>query len=196
MFIVLPIFLIIAYLLGSLSSAIIVCKIMGLPDPRTQGSGNPGATNVLRIGGKQAAIIVLLGDALKGFIPVFLAHILGVNNFALGLVALAALLGHLYPLFFNFQGGKGVATGIGAMFGISFVLGLVAIIVWGVVALISRYVAYASCAAIGVATLLSPWITSQYGYFIPLLIISFLVVWRHQDNFQRIRAGTEKRIGA
>lgn len=168
---------------------------MGLPDPRTLGSKNPGATNVLRIGGKQAAVIVLFGDALKGFIPVFLAHMLGITHFALGLVALAALLGHIYPLFFDFQGGKGVATGIGAIFGISFVLGLVAIISWGIVAFISRYIAYASCAAICVATLLSPLITGQFGYFIPLLIISFFVVWRHQDNFQRIRAGTEKRIG-
>ena len=127
---------VVAYLLGSLSAAIITCRVMGLPDPRGQGSGNPGATNVLRIGGKKAAAITLLGDFLKGLIPVLLASLLGVSALGLALVALAAFLGHLYPLFFGFQGGKGVATAFGAIIGLSLPVALAVLLTWvGVFAL-------------------------------------------------------------
>jgi glycerol-3-phosphate acyltransferase PlsY len=113
------IFGVISYLIGSLSSAILVCKFLKLPDPRTQGSMNPGTTNVLRIGGKTPALITLAGDMLKGFIPVLIAHLIGMNGFSLGIVAAAAFLGHLYPVFFKFQGGKGVATALGAFIALS-----------------------------------------------------------------------------
>src|SRR3989338_7743397 len=122
--------LIIAYLVGSLSSAIIVCKVFNLPDPRTKGSNNPGATNVLRIGGKFPAFCTLFGDALKGFIPVFLADLFIGNPFALGLIALAALFGHIYPIFFRFEGGKGVATTLGIIFALSINVGLLAVLTW------------------------------------------------------------------
>jgi len=119
-----------AYLIGSVSAAIIVCRLMKLPDPRSAGSGNPGATNVLRVGGKTAAAITLAGDALKGFIPVFVASILGVTPLILGLTALAAVLGHLFPVFFQFKGGKGVATSFGAIFGIAWLAGLLTLTTW------------------------------------------------------------------
>ena len=112
-----------AYLLGSISSAIVVCRLMGLPDPRTQGSNNPGATNVLRIGGKKAAAITLLGDSLKGFVPVALCHLLDRPELIFALVGAAAFLGHLYPVFFGFRGGKGVATALGVQFGLGWAIG-------------------------------------------------------------------------
>lgn len=120
-------FIILAYLLGSISSAIIICKVMGYPDPRTEGSKNPGATNVLRVANKTAAIMTLLGDALKGFIPVFIAKLMGLEGISLGFIALAAFIGHLFPIFFGFKGGKGVATYLGCLLGLSWLLGLLAI---------------------------------------------------------------------
>ena len=119
-----------AYLLGSVSSAIIVCRILELPDPRTQGSNNPGATNVLRIGGKKAAAITLLGDALKGLLPVLACHALSTTPMVFALTGLAAFLGHLYPLFFGFKGGKGVATAMGVQFGLSWMIGGAVAAIW------------------------------------------------------------------
>ena len=126
--------IVLAYLFGSVSTAIIVCKVMGLPDPRSQGSNNPGATNVLRIGGKKAAAITLFGDALKGVIPVFIAKFTASNDAALALVGMAAFLGHLYPIFFQFKGGKGVATAFGVLATISWPTGLCLLASWLLIA--------------------------------------------------------------
>jgi glycerol-3-phosphate acyltransferase PlsY len=187
------IFALIAYLLGSISSAVIVCKLMGLPDPRAEGSQNPGATNVLRIGGKQAAAIVLITDGLKGFIPVILAWLFGVGGFALALIALVALLGHIYPVFFKFQGGKGVATAIGAVFGLSFLVGIIALITWGLVVYFTRY---SSLGGLVTAVLLPIYILifSSLSYFVPVAIMTILLIWRHWENIERLRAGTENKI--
>jgi len=125
--------ILVAYLLGSISSAIIVCRIMGLSDPREQGSGNPGATNVMRIGGKKAAAITLLGDMLKGLIPVVIAQVFNVDPLILSLVVFAAFIGHLYPIFFGFAGGKGVATSFGVLLGAHWMLGLAVAVTWYVV---------------------------------------------------------------
>ncbi|MBI2779906.1 MAG: glycerol-3-phosphate 1-O-acyltransferase PlsY, partial [Gammaproteobacteria bacterium] len=128
-----------SYLLGSLSTAIIASRIMGLPDPRTQGSGNPGATNVLRLGGKKAAVLTLLGDTLKGVVPMIAASVLGMDDATLALAGIVAFLGHLYPVFFGFRGGKGVATALGVLLGMSWMVGLAALATWLLVAKISRY---------------------------------------------------------
>lgn len=187
------IFAVFAYLLGSISSAILVCKFLGLPDPRTQGSQNPGATNVMRIGGKNAAILTLVGDILKGFIPVILARIFGLHGFLLGMVAVAALLGHVFPLFFQFKGGKGVATAFGGMLAMAFPAALIAVITWLLVLVFSRY---SSLAAI-VTAILSPiyiLLFAEFTLFIPMLIISAILLWRHWDNIQRLRAGTESKM--
>lgn len=189
-------FVICAYLIASLSSAVIVSKLMGFPDPRTEGSRNPGATNVLRVGGKKAGIIVLLADAIKGFLPVIIAHILGITGFGLGLVALAAVLGHVYPVFFQFKGGKGVATALGAMLGISVSLGICAIIIWLGVAVATRYASLASLVAIALSTLLSPWLTGSWQYFLPLLLITMLVTYRHRENITNLMAGKESKLNA
>jgi glycerol-3-phosphate acyltransferase PlsY len=186
--------LVIAYLLGSVSTAVIFSKWMGLPDPRTQGSGNPGATNMLRVGGSRAAAIVLLGDALKGFIPVLLARLLGLEGMSLGLIALAAVLGHIYPIFMGFQGGKGVATAWGGIIALSVWLGLIAIIAWLITAAITRYSSLAAIAAAIVTTVLSLWVLSDVSNFIPLVLITLLIIWRHQDNLTRLRQGREEKI--
>src|SRR5512145_106507 len=142
----------VAYLLGSLSTAIILCRLMGLPDPRTQGSGNPGATNVLRFGGKKLAAFTLLGDMLKGLLPVVVASFITDNATVLALVAMAAFLGHLYPVFFGFRGGKGVATALGVLLGLSWQVGLAVLVTWVVMALVFRI---SSLSAL-IAALLSP----------------------------------------
>jgi len=184
---------VIAYLLGSLSSAILVCQFLKLPDPRTEGSKNPGANNVLRIGGKKAAILTLCGDLLKGFIPVFVALIMGLNEFTVSMVALAAVMGHLFPVFFNFEGGKGVATSLGVYFAFSILAGVVAIVVWAIVALISRYASLASLAAVTAAPIFIG-IYSNPDFIIPCVAIAALVFWKHWDNIQRLRNKTESKI--
>lgn len=184
--------IIIAYLIGSISSAILICKAMGLPDPRENGSGNPGATNVLRTAGKTPAILVLVADVLKGFIPVLLASILGVSGFALGLVALAAVLGHMFPIFFKFQGGKGVATTFGAVLMLSFTIGLIALIAWIVLVVTTRYVSLASLVSAVLATVLILFVNPSY--FLPLLVMTVLIVWRHLPNIERLKAGTENKF--
>ena len=183
-----------AYLVGSISTAIIVCKLMKLPDPRTEGSGNPGATNVLRVGGKKAAAITLLGDALKGFLPVFLASRLDASLAIVGLCAAAAVIGHLFPLFFGFKGGKGVATTIGAVFGIAWLAGLLTITTWLAVSLVFKI---SSLAAL-ISLLLLPlflWITTKS---LTLTVcggaIAALVFIRHSANIARIFKGQEPRI--
>ena len=190
-------FLIASYLLGSISSAIIICKIVGLPDPRTQGSKNPGATNVLRIGGKKIAASVLLFDGLKGALPVILAHYLGFSLFELTIILLCAFLGHVFPIFYGFKGGKGVATYLGGLIGLNFFVGLTFSIIW---LLVAKVVKISSIAAL-TATLLSP----IYFYFITthnlkatlvIFLINLFIYFTHRENIKRIMSGDEGAIGS
>jgi len=187
------IMIVIAYLIGSLSSAIIVCKLMELPDPRTQGSGNPGATNVLRLGGKLPAAITLLGDVLKGNIPVIIALIIGLPSLSVGLVAIAAILGHIFPIFFKFKGGKGVATFFGALFALNWVAGLMALATWIVVVAITRYVSLASIAAAAGAVLYTLFFAHE-TYFLQILVMAIIIIITHRENIKRLKAGTENKL--
>ncbi len=184
----------IAYCVGSISSAIIVCKAMGLSDPRTLGSNNPGATNVLRIGGKKAAAITLLGDVLKGFLPVFAAKFATDNATTIAVVGGAAFLGHLFPLFFGFKGGKGVAAALGVFIGTSLPVTLILVSVWLAVAVIFRYSSVAALTAATCAPLLVLWILPETAYFFLALFIGTLLFWRHKANISRFIAGNENRI--
>lgn len=183
-----------AYLIGSISTAIIVCRMLGLPDPRTQGSGNPGATNVLRFGGKKLAIIVLVGDALKGVLPVLVAQLLNVSNDLLSWIALAAFLGHLYPVFFGFKGGKGVATAIGSILALSWPLGLLLIVTWLVIAFAFRYSSLAAIVAAVASPFYAYWIIPDVNY-LPIILLSFLLIWRHYSNIKRLIKGKESKLG-
>ena len=184
-----------AYLFGSLSTAIIVCKLMGLPDPRLQGSRNPGATNVLRIGGKKAAAITLTGDMLKGFIPVIIAHYFTLDPTILALVAMAAFLGHLYPIFFGFHGGKGVATAFGVLLGLSWPVALAVIITWLLMAAIFRISSLSALTAAVLAPLYMWLLESYYQYFVLSLLLSLILIWRHRSNIRQLMSGTEGKIG-
>lgn len=180
-----------AYLTGSVSSAIIVCKLMGLADPRENGSGNPGATNVMRIGGKKAAAITLFGDAMKGLLPVLLAKALDVDSLLLSAVIFAAFLGHLYPLFFGFKGGKGVATSLGITLGVNWLLGVAVCATWLLVYKIGRI---SSLAALVAATLTPPYvwlITGDRNLLAIFTLISVVLLWRHKSNIQRLLARQE-----
>jgi glycerol-3-phosphate acyltransferase PlsY len=188
------IFLGLSYLSGSVCSAVIVCNLCKLPDPRAEGSKNPGATNVLRLAGKKYAITVLLADILKGFLPVIIARLFGFGEFALGCVCLAAVIGHLYPYFFDFKGGKGVATALGALLGINFSLGLITVVLWILIAIISRYSSLASIISLLAAPLISLKYHPSFIAFLPLLVMSLFVVYRHQENFTRLQKGTESKI--
>lgn len=184
----------IAYLSGSLCSAIIVSKLFSLPDPRTEGSKNPGATNVLRLSGKKYAAMVFLGDMLKGLLPMLLGHLLGASTLTLGFTALAAVLGHVYPIFFSFKGGKGVATAIGACLGLNFMLGVLIITIWLLAAAFLHYASLASIIALFFAPMLSILTTGNEQAFYPLLMITLLVVFKHRDNIMRLTRGTESKI--
>ena len=190
-------FLIASYLLGSISSAIIICKIAGLPDPRTKGSKNPGATNVLRIGGKKIAALVLFLDALKGALPVILAHYFGLSLFESTIILLCAFLGHVFPIFYGFKGGKGVATFLGGLIGLNFLVGLTFSIIW---LFIAKVIKISSIAAL-TATLLSP----IYFYFITshnlqaaqvIFLINLFIYFTHRANIKRIMSGDEGVIGS
>jgi len=185
--------IIIAYLLGSISSAIIICKLFGYPDPRTVGSYNAGATNVLRVAGKKLAILTLVFDVLKGFVAVMIARTLGLDNFVLGVVALAAFLGHVYPIFFKFQGGKGIATGIGVMLALSLHLGVLVIITWVVVAATFRYSSLAALVAFVLAPIYAFFVTNRQ-YVIALIVITLIILWRHRENIQRLIQKIEPKI--
>ncbi|GMR08773.1 MAG: glycerol-3-phosphate 1-O-acyltransferase PlsY [Gammaproteobacteria bacterium] len=184
-----------AYLLGSISSAIIVCKIMGQPDPRTLGSNNPGATNVLRYAGKKAAAFTLSGDVLKGLTPVLIATLFSSDARIIAAVAFAAFIGHLYPLFFGFRGGKGVATAFGVLLGLSWLVGLAVLATWLVVA---RLFHTSSLSAIA-ASLLTPlylWLfMAQPAYLVMGLAMSTLLIWRHRSNIRNLIRGEEGGIG-
>ncbi len=189
------ILVLVAYLLGSLSSAIIVCRLAGLPDPRSDGSGNPGATNVLRLGGKKPAIVTLAGDMLKGLLPVLLGHALGLAPVLLALVGLAAFLGHLYPVFFRFQGGKGVATALGVLLGLDWVVGLATVATWLAVAFLTRYSSLSALIATGLAPV---WVAWRFGSLEPAVacvVMTALLFWRHAGNIRRLAAGEEPKIG-
>ena len=183
-----------AYLLGSVSSAVIVCRLMGLPDPRTHGSNNPGATNVLRIGGKKAAAITLLGDSLKGLVPVIACHLLGRAEPVFALVGAAAFVGHLYPVFFGFRGGKGVATALGVQFGLHWMIGGAVAATW----LLMAKVANISSLAALISMLLAPfyvWLVWPSGELIAMqILITALLFWRHRSNIHSLLQGTEGRI--
>jgi glycerol-3-phosphate acyltransferase PlsY len=184
-----------AYLLGSVSSAIIVCRLMGLPDPRTQGSNNPGATNVLRIGGKKAAAITLAGDGLKGLIPLLGAHALQLETPGLAAIGLAAFLGHLYPVFFGFQGGKGVATALGVQWGLYWPLGLSVAAIWLFMAKVVRISSLSALVAMGLAPFLLWWLWDDPWLVGMQVLISLILFWRHKSNIRNLLAGAEGRIG-
>ncbi|MEM7251620.1 MAG: glycerol-3-phosphate 1-O-acyltransferase PlsY [Pseudomonadota bacterium] len=184
-----------AYLLGSIASAIIVSRMMGLGDPREGGSGNPGATNVLRLGGKKAAAITLLGDVLKGLLPVLIGAALNQPLWVLGAIAVAAFLGHLYPIFFGFKGGKGVATAVGAILGLSGWLALALIATWLLVVLLTRYSSLAALVSAALAPAYALALTAPvYAYAVAA--IAALLIWRHRANIRRLMAGEEDKIGA
>jgi glycerol-3-phosphate acyltransferase PlsY len=185
---------ILSYLIGSISTAIIVCRALKIDDPRTQGSNNPGATNVLRIGGKKAAAIVLIGDALKGFIPVLVAQYFEFSIFYTTIVALSSFLGHVYPVFYKFKGGKGVATFIGSLFAINYLVGLGFALTWIFVAKVLKV---SSLAAL-VATLITPIyfyiLTSELNSTYVICFICLCIFYTHRSNIKRIISRTEEPI--
>lgn len=196
----LALLLVAAYLIGSISFAVVVSRIFGMADPRSYGSGNPGATNVLRSGNKPAAVLTLLGDGLKGWLAVMLAQTyapaLGLGSMAAPAAGLAAFLGHLFPVFLAFRGGKGVATAAGVLLGASGWLGLCVLGVWLGVAFILRYSSLAAlCAALA-----SPGLAFLFGldanWVLSISTMSGLLLWRHKDNIKRLLAGEESRIGS
>ena len=183
-----------AYLMGSIASAVVVARLMGLPDPRTQGSGNPGATNVLRLGGKKAAALTLLGDVLKGVIPVLAASLAGLPETGVALVALAAFLGHLYPVFFGFKGGKGVATAFGVLVAGAPLLGLAILATWLAVAFATRISSLSALTAAALAPLYAHWLGLAPVWTVVSAVIAVLVFWRHRSNIRNLLAGREGRI--
>jgi len=181
-----------AYLLGSISSAIIVCQLFGKADPRTQGSQNPGATNVLRIAGKLPAVLVLVFDILKGTVAVWGAYFLGLEPFELGLVALAVCLGHIFPLFFGFSGGKAVATAFGALLPIGLDLSLLLIAIWLATLFYSGYSSLAAVITVSLAPFITWFIKAEYA--LPVAMLAILIISRHKDNLWRLAKGQEPRI--
>ena len=186
--------IVVAYLVGSISSAIIISRLKGLEDPRKVGSGNPGATNVLRSGDKSAAAMTLLGDIFKGLFPVLLAKWLGLAPQWVALVGLAAFLGHLYPVYYQFKGGKGVATAAGVLLGVNPLSVLIMIVVWLAVAWRTRYSSLAALIAAVTSPLFIYQITGITAYTLMAVVIAGFLLWRHRANIQRLRDGTESKI--
>ena len=182
-----------AYLLGSVSFAIVVSKLLRLPDPRSYGSKNPGATNVLRTGSKTAAVLTLIGDGAKGWLAVWLA--LRYAPEAAPYAALAVFLGHLFPVYHRFQGGKGVATAAGVLFGIDWRIGLGTLVTWIVIAFFLRYSSLAALVAAAFAPFAVALVLGINAFLAAVLVMSALLVWRHKENIARLAAGTESRIG-
>lgn len=187
------IMIIAAYLLGSISSAVLICRVARLPDPRSVGSNNPGATNVLRIGGKAAAASVLLCDMLKGTIPVWLGYFLNIDPIILGVVAIAACLGHMYPIFFHFKGGKGVATALGAIAPIGLDLTGMIMATWLLVAFLFRYSSLAAIVTVLVTPFYAWMVKPQYT--LPVAMLCCLIVLRHHQNIRRLLDGSEPKLG-
>lgn len=186
--------LITAYLTGSISSAIIISRLKGLEDPRKVGSGNPGATNVLRSGDKSAAALTLLGDILKGLVPVLVAKLLGVGPLWVAVIGLATFLGHLYPVYYKFKGGKGVATAGGVLLGLSPLSVLILIVIWVAVAWRTHYSSLAALIAAISSPLFIAQTTHINAYTALAAVIALFLVWRHRDNVQRLLNGTESKI--
>lgn len=184
---------ILAYLIGSINMSIIIAKLSGLPDPRTTGSGNAGATNTLRISGKKEAAYVLIGDLVKGIVAVVISRIIHLEGFMLGLVALAAVVGHIFPAYFQFKGGKGVATTLGVLLALNPWIGLCALVVWLLVAYLSKYASLASlCAA--AAAIIATLLLKEFGYLIPVIAMAALITWKHKSNIDRLKTGNESKI--
>jgi glycerol-3-phosphate acyltransferase PlsY len=184
------------YLLGSVASAILVCRALGLPDPRSDGSGNPGATNVLRLGGRKAALATLAGDVAKGLVPVLIARGLNQPEWVVGATAVTAFLGHLYPVFFSFKGGKGVATALGVIAGLSWLVFVLTGLTWLLIAWVSRYSSLSSL----VSTLLTPlfaWFVTggELSMVVATAVITAFIFVRHHENIARLRVGAESKIG-
>jgi glycerol-3-phosphate acyltransferase PlsY len=189
-------YLLAGYLIGSLPFAVIVSKLFGLADPRSFGSGNPGATNVLRSGNKVAAALTLLSDAAKGWLAMFVSVKLGADGTASALAGLAAFLGHLYPVFLKFKGGKGVATAIGVLIGLDGWLALAAAGIWLATALVSRYSSLAAITAAAVAPILALAWHGPDALAIVVGVMCLLLIWRHRGNIERLISGTESAIGS
>ena len=185
------ILIIAAYLLGSLSSAIIVCRLMGLSDPRTFGSRNPGATNVMRHCGKTAAVITLVGDLFKGLVPVLIAKAIGSSLEVQLLVAMAAFLGHLYPLFFGFKGGKGVATAIGILLGLNWQVAAVTCIIWLIMFAVKRISSLSALTTTALLPVYVWFLTHSPAFLLFSIVLATLIFWRHRSNIQKLIAGTE-----
>ena len=194
----------IAYLIGSISFAVVVSKCMRLPDPHTYGSGNPGATNVLRTGNKLAAVLTLIGDALKGYIAVMLARVLlgdesltsTLGSWVLSGVVIAVFLGHLFPIFHGFKGGKGVATACGILFGINWILGAATLSTWIIVAMFMRYSSLAALSAAVFGPIYFVFLFGLQPMGVALLVVCILLIWRHRSNIHNLMNGTESRIGS
>ena len=185
-----------SYLLGSISSAIVVCRAGGFPDPRAQGSGNPGATNVLRLAGKPAAVITLAGDLLKGLLPLVIGRLLGVSDPGLALMGIAAFSGHVYPVFFGFHGGKGVATFIGVLYGFAWPAGIGFMLVWLALAGLFRYSSLAALGAAVSAPFMVFMLNGSWIHAAVVVLMVALIFWRHRGNLRKLLAGTESKIGA
>lgn len=183
------------YLLGSLSSAVIVAKLMGLRDPREVGSKNPGATNVLRYGGKKAAIATLAGDMLKGVIAVLIARWLSNDPVIVGATMVTSFLGHLYPVFFGFKGGKGVATALGAFLGANFWLGLAVVGTWLLMAFVTRYSSLSALVAIAAAPVFTWFFVHDSKVILAVVVIAVMLFWRHRSNIKNLLTGKENKIG-
>ena len=184
-----------AYLIGSFSTAIITCKIMGIEDPRQTGSNNPGATNVLRHGGKKAAIITLIGDMLKGLIPILLAIQLQADTLTIALVALCALLGHVFPMYYGFKGGKGVATFYGVILGINWQVGLIALAIWLVIAALLKISSLSALISIFSTSFILWFFSHSVELTSAVALMSLLVFWRHKSNIKSLLQGNESKIG-
>ena len=188
--------LIAAYLIGSVPFAMISSKVFGLADPRTYGSGNPGATNVLRSGNKKAALMTLIGDALKGAVAVIVAQQMGLSDTVIALVALAVFLGHLYPIFLKFKGGKGVATAAGVLLALDPILGLAVAGTWLLVAYVSRYSSLAALIAAAAAPVFAVLMHGATNQTIVVGILGMALIGKHWQNIQRLMAGQESKIGS
>jgi len=184
--------MLLAYLCGSVSSAVIVSKLFRLPDPRLHGSGNPGATNVLRLGGTLPAVLVLVFDVLKGTIPVWGSYFLKIDAFYLGMIAICACLGHIYPLFFGFQGGKAVATAFGTMMPIGLDLAGLLIATWIILIGATGYSSFAAIVTVSLAPIFTWFIKPLYT--IPVLMLSILIIFRHRQNLLRLWQGSESKV--
>lgn len=194
MFLTVLLLLLFAYLVGSISSAILLARLFNYPDPRTQGSKNPGATNILRMSNKYLAAAVLFFDFLKGIIPVWLAISFSIDINFIGLVAIAACLGHMFPIFFNYRGGKAVATALGAMIPLGLLVSIILIIIWLTVIKLTKYASLAAIITVFIAPVLTYFLNNNYTYAIAML--SALIIFRHKDNIVRLIQGTESKVSS